>query len=272
MARPITVRRPHFAIPAAAVAQTVEDDPVAAAFYAALSATFPEGERFFVRSVQHFAAELTGDLKADVIAFVRQEAQHSREHALFNGEVGAAGLPIAALTARADAQLAIVGARAPIDRLATTLALEHFTAVFAHRLLAEPRHLAFADAGTRALWRWHAVEEIEHKAVAYDVFLHATARWSGLRRYLCRTGAMLDAMGRLAGVVWGNVAAVLAAAGAAAPGWRRRVIAYALFRPGVLGAMTVDLLRFFAPGFHPDHCDDAAVVSGARAELETQAA
>ena len=54
------------------------------------------------------------------------------------------------------------------------MALEHFTAILAHELLADPRHLAGADRETADLWRWHACEEIEHKGVAYDTWLNAT--------------------------------------------------------------------------------------------------
>src|SRR3546814_8693852 len=68
-------------------------------------------------------------------------------------------------------------ARAPIASLAATMALEHFTAILAHELLKDSRHLASADAETAAMWRWHATEEIEHKGVAYDTWLHATKDW-----------------------------------------------------------------------------------------------
>ncbi len=60
------------------------------------------------------------------------------------------------------------------------MALEHFTAILAHQLLADPRHLEGAEKETADLWRWHAVEEIEHKGVAYDTWLHATRRLAAL--------------------------------------------------------------------------------------------
>jgi hypothetical protein len=264
----IIVRNRSFPIAAGQVAAAAAGAPIANAFYAALSATFPEGERFFVQSVKRFSQGLAPKLAEDVQNFVRQEGYHAREHMAFNTAIGEAGFPIAALEARAQRQLSIVGARGPYNRLATTMALEHFTAVFAHRLLDNPAHLAFADGETRALWRWHAVEEIEHKCVAFDVFLAATSNWSPLRRYLCRTGAMLDAMVRLAIVVFGNTADVLKAQGAARPGWQMRFLGFALVQPGVVGEMTGALARFFLPGFHPRQCDDAAALAEARATLE----
>jgi predicted metal-dependent hydrolase len=53
--------------------------------------------------------------------------------------------------------------------LGVTVALEHFTALFAHEFLAQPDRYIRGDNEQAELWRWHSVEEIEHKAVAYDV-------------------------------------------------------------------------------------------------------
>src|SRR5690606_16121750 len=72
-----------------------------------------------------------------------------------------------------------------------TMALEHFTAIFAHELLADRRHLAEAEAEARAMWRWHAIEEIEHKGVAYDCWLHATRQWSRPKRWKVKAKVML---------------------------------------------------------------------------------
>ena len=68
----------------------------------------------------------------------------------------------------------------PADRrLGVTIALEHFTAMFAHEFLEHPEHFVGAEVEQAELWRWHAVEELEHKGVAYDTWLHATRDWSG---------------------------------------------------------------------------------------------
>jgi len=75
--------------------------------------------------------------------------------------------------------------------LAATMALEHFTAMMAHEFLARPEHFAGADAQVAALWRWHAIEEIEHKAVAYDTWLHATRGWSRGKRWRVKSFMML---------------------------------------------------------------------------------
>ncbi|WP_163614760.1 metal-dependent hydrolase, partial [Klebsiella pneumoniae] len=55
----------------------------------------------------------------------------------------------------------------PSRQLAATAALEHLTAIMADCLLSNPRWLEGADPTMARLWRWHALEETEHKAVAY---------------------------------------------------------------------------------------------------------
>ena len=51
-----------------------------------------------------------------------------------------------------------------------TAAYEHFTAVLATGMLTHPEWLAGTSAELALLWRWHAVEESEHKAVAFDLY------------------------------------------------------------------------------------------------------
>ncbi|MEG0566784.1 MAG: NAD(P)-dependent oxidoreductase, partial [Hungatella sp.] len=57
-----------------------------------------------------------------------------------------------------------------VDLTATT-ALEHFTATIASQLLVN-NHIQelMSDETMKTMWLWHAIEENEHKAVAYDVF------------------------------------------------------------------------------------------------------
>ena len=106
--------------------------------------------------------------------FTTQEAIHSREHAAFNRRAADAGYDLTKLEAQVERRLAVTRTKPPIVSLAATMALEHFTAILAHELLKDPRHLAEADKEAADLWRWHACEEIEHKGVAYDTWLHAT--------------------------------------------------------------------------------------------------
>jgi uncharacterized protein len=269
MSKTIIVRNLSFKTNAAGTKRSFEIDPIGVAFYAALSAAFPHGEAFFVRSVAQFSKQVPPELKTEVDAFVRQEALHSREHVTFNIAIGEAGMPIEAMIARSTKQLMGAETRGPLNRLATTVALEHFTSIFAEKVLSDPRHLAHYSGEDLALWQWHAVEEIEHKAVAMDVFNHMTAQWSPIRRYLCRTGAMVDAMVRLAYSMWFGSGDVLASQGLRTSGWRMRLLSFLFAKPGLLTAMTPNLIAFFVPGFHPNQKDESALLEIAKGALES---
>src|SRR6478609_8368995 len=133
----------------------------ATAIYNALSTTFPAGEAYFVESVRAFRDGVPDKLAGEIKAFTTQEAIHSREHDAFNRRALDSGYDLSALEAKVDERLAEVATKPKIASLAATTALEHFTAILAHELLADPRHLEGADPETARLWRWHAVEEIE---------------------------------------------------------------------------------------------------------------
>ena len=124
----------------------------ATAIYNALSATFPAGEAFFVESVRAFREDAPPKLAEEIKAFTTQEAIHSREHDAFNRRARDSGYVLSSLEAKVDQRLAETRSRPLIASLAATTALEHFTAILAHELLANPRHLDGADAETAALW------------------------------------------------------------------------------------------------------------------------
>src|SRR4051812_23505929 len=163
----------------------------ATAIYNALSATFPVGEAFFVESVRAFRHGAPPKLAEEIKGFTTQEIIHSREHDAFNRRAADAGYDLTRLERRVEERLALTRSRPPIASLAATMALEHFTAILAHQLLANPSHLAGADKETADLWRWHACEEIEHKGVAYDTWLHATRDWTRFRRWEVKSKLML---------------------------------------------------------------------------------
>ena len=58
-----------------------------------------------------------------------------------------AGYDLSKLEAQVEKRLAVTRGRPPIVSLAATMALEHFTAILAHQLLANPRHLDGAERG-----------------------------------------------------------------------------------------------------------------------------
>ncbi|TVV76048.1 metal-dependent hydrolase [Sphingomonas solaris] len=238
-------------------------DPVATAFYNALSVTFPKGEAFFVESVRHFRDGTPARLAGEIAAFTRQEVLHSREHVAFNRRVAEAGYDVSRLEAAVDERLAFVRAKPPIASLAATMALEHFTAILAHALLADPRHLAAADAESAALWRWHSIEEIEHKGVAYDTWLHATKDWPRFKRWSVKSKVMLLVtrnflVDRTAGIL-----DLLRQDGLTGPRVWARMAWFAFARPGMMRRIMGAWGAFFLPGFHPWRHDDRALIAAA---------
>ena len=244
-------------------------DPFGTAFFNALSVTFPQGERFFMESVRRFKAELPEKLAAEAGAFITQEAMHTREHVAFNRLVREQGHDVEAVEARTRRRLAIARARAPRVQLAVTMALEHFTAILAHALLARPGHLDGASAEAQALWRWHAIEEIEHKAVAFDTYMAVDRKTPALLRWLRRSIVMLVSTIILIDVVGSNMRDLLAQDGI--KGWRafRETVRYVFVRPGIARQVAGLYLSYFRPGFHPWAHDDRALVEDAEHALRT---
>ena len=138
----------------------------------ALSCTFPEGERFFVRSVRHYQKGVSNSkLKEEVKGFIGQEAHHGNEHEAFNGFLREKGIPTDIVE-----EFVLKGLKwqgkflSPERQLAKTCALEHFTAMLAEMILENPEFIEGMDERLVPLWLWHAVEESEHKSVAFDVY------------------------------------------------------------------------------------------------------
>jgi len=236
-------------------------DPVATAFYNALSVTFPKGEAFFVESVRAFRGGAEPRLAGEIAAFTKQEVMHSREHVAFNRQVTDRGYDVAKLDRAVDERLALVRSKHPIVSLAATMALEHFTAMLAHALLADPRHLAGADPEAAALWRWHAVEEIEHKGVAYDTWLHATRDWSRFKRWSVKSRVMLLVTRNFLVDRTRGVIELLRQDGLTGPRIWARMAWFALVSPGMIRRILDVWATYFLPGFHPWNHDDRALIA-----------
>jgi predicted metal-dependent hydrolase len=170
--RAIPVRRPTFDFSRVTLPHWFAGDPFLSHLVNAMSLTFPEGERFFMDAVKHYADRITAPaLKREVSRFLGQEALHSRAHEAYNQWLRTTGIDASGI----ERQVAEWSARVREKRshryqLAMTCALEHFTAIMAELLLESPDMQECMDAEVRRLLVWHAIEEAEHKAVAFDVY------------------------------------------------------------------------------------------------------
>ena len=242
-------------------------DPYATALYNALSATFPKGEAFFVESVRQFREGADPKLAAEIKAFVTQEVMHTREHVAFNKRAHDAGYDLKPLEDRVDWRLNFVRSKPPIASLAATMALEHYTAILAHELLRDPRHLDPADPASAAMWRWHAIEEIEHKGVAYDTWLHATRDWPRFKRWGVKAKVMLLVTRNFVQDRTLGALELLRQDGITGPKAWARLFWVAFGNPGMMRKVLGAWAGFFRPGFHPWNHDDRGLIAKAEREL-----
>ena len=245
-------------------------DRVGTAVFDALSATFPLGERFFMDSVRRFRDAAPPTLQAQIAGFVTQEAVHTREHLVFNQRLKAQGHDLASVDARLQVLFDQAREQPDYMQLAITVALEHFTAILGHAILADPRHLAGADPEAARLWRWHALEEIEHKAVAFDTLDHVlkSAGTPAYKRWLLRSLVMWGATGDFLKMLRTNAVQFLAEDGMDPAKASRAVLAYLVVSPGILVRILPRYLSIYLPGFHPWRHDDRALMRRAEAELD----
>lgn len=247
------------------------DDPVSNAWHNALSATFPRGEAFFIESVKAFRDDVPPMLAAQIRDFIKQEVNHSREHLAFNRAATDAGYDLSGIDAHVTKMLDLAKGRPPIVNLAATMALEHYTAILAHQLLVHPELMAHAEPQVAAMWRWHAVEEIEHKAVAFDTYVWATRNWPRRKRWMLKSIMMLTITKNFVSHRITDTLGLLAQDGIT--GWkaRARVMWFLFGAPGVLRRMIPAWSAYFMPGFHPWKHDDRHLIEGIDPELAAAA-
>jgi predicted metal-dependent hydrolase len=165
-------------------------DPYKTRLFDALSLIFPPGERFFMTCVRDYRDRISDPKLLDEIkGFNRQEAQHSMVHNQYNDRLRDQGIDVDSMMKWLEDLLFVKyrGSRSREYTLAITCALEHFTSIGAHSLFDKRDVLRDADHRVRAMYSWHAIEEVEHKGVAYDV-MQDYAKVS----YFTRVLAMLE--------------------------------------------------------------------------------
>ena len=166
----ITVRRLQFN-PQAIRRHYFANSPVMSHLLTALSSTFPIGEQFFVHSVRNVRDKVKDEnLQAQIAAFIGQEAMHSKAHAEFNAAWRSEDYNLDRFQVWLARKDDYVKNLHPKIQLAITCAFEHFTALLGGYILRHPEVLATLDEDAAKLWVWHAIEEIEHRAVAFDVY------------------------------------------------------------------------------------------------------
>lgn len=241
-----------------------KNNPVLTAWTAAMSTSFPDGERFFIQSVRNYENKITDEaLKKAVKGFIGQEAHHGNEHDSLNNWLITLGLPVEQQQKRLQKVMAFAQKHLPNEKqLAITIALEHFTAIMADVYLKNPAIRDSSNPQIEALFYWHAIEETEHKAVAFDVY--RAAGGSELVRRLIMLNVTLGFIIQISYMqlrylyVWGELFNLKAWAQAISffwinPGWFRKIIP--------------SYLKYFKKDFHPWQEDNRALLTNWQATV-----
>lgn len=263
-ARDITVRRPGIDHDQPLPKYFVANDPMRSHIAAMLSSVFPEGEDFFVRSVRAYRDQIDDpELSKQVKGFIGQEAIHGREHRDFNDHLATLGYPTKGVDRLVAKGLAIQARVTPKHhQLAVTAALEHYTATLAETLLRDEDALAeFTNDEARALFAWHALEETEHKSVAFDVFQHVCGS------HRVRVGTMWTVH---AGFLLAMIGAVTVSVAKDPKAWPKLPKSLLGLRthPFFQRPLRKRLLDYNREGFHPDDHDTVELLEEWRARYE----
>jgi predicted metal-dependent hydrolase len=232
-----------------------------------LSCMFPEGEDFFVRSVRNYRDQVTDpELKKQVAGFIGQEAMHGREHRNFNDGLGALGFPARLIDRCTKHGLALLARVTPKShQLAVTAALEHYTATLAEKILSDEdaRSILRTVPEVEALFSWHALEESEHKSVAFDVYQHCCGNYG--RRVIVMQATTV---GFLLGIVASTVASLaIDPATYRHPVRLLREVAALRRSPFVGKDVIAHLWSYNARSFHPDDRDTSFLTDQWRNDL-----
>lgn len=250
-------RQMEFNFPESLPRDWFDDNPYITHFVHALSAVFPDGERFFIQSVRNYMDQIDDpEMLKNVRGFIGQEAHHGKHHELFNNLIGKLGYPMASIADSVKRQLGLAQKHLKHEeQLAVTVALEHFTAILAHQLLTDERFLEKAPEYIQSLMRWHAIEETEHKAVAFDVYQKVCGN-NALRKRVMRRATVIF----LLRISWFQARLLWKDGLPLKPRKLLGYINYLVGEPGLFRKIIPDYMEFYKDDFHPWQQDNSKLV------------
>jgi uncharacterized protein len=264
---PIVPRNREYDIAECLSRDWFDKHPFKTAWFNAMSITFPVGEKFFIDSVRHFADRVEDPkLIEDIRGFCGQEGFHRREHDRYNQALcSGRGYDLEYLEGRIIKNTEMAKSLlSPIEQLAATAALEHITAIMAESALNPDNPMIDAvEAPMKEIWDWHAAEEMEHKAVAFDVY-RAMGGTEKMRKTALRRATFFLLLDIIVGVVhmlrrdgklwnlrlWGQ-------------GWK-----FLFFKGGILRRVWPAYKEYFRDGFHPWQRDTQVLLKQWQAQQE----
>lgn len=131
----------------------------------------PANEAFYIRTLNACLPRIPdGALRARCEAFIRQEAQHGVAHKRYWANLDAQGYAYRGVERVVErCVFRVMDRLAPLWlRVSLVSCVEHINAYLGYEFLSQSI-LADADPRLRDLMEWHFAEEIEHRAVAFDL-------------------------------------------------------------------------------------------------------
>ncbi|MEU9806022.1 metal-dependent hydrolase [Mycobacterium sp. NPDC050853] len=270
--RAVNIRRIAFTFDGASPSRRhfVAGDIAMSHLVALLSGFFPSGEEFFIQSVRRYDSQIVDPvLRKQVAGFIGQEMTHGIQHRELNTQLVQRGYWATGLMDRVGTRLVKrmmqnrdrLPDRVARSALAVTAAVEHLTAVLGEQVLSIPWiQQQLTDPEVRAMLNWHAIEEMEHKSVAFDVYRHV----GGTERM--RIGAMAVTLALFLSRTLILLASILTDPWA----WRhpaatlRSIVT--LPRTPLFAGLGAKIRCYLRSGFHPDDIDHGPLLEKWRDE------
>ncbi|MBP0492352.1 metal-dependent hydrolase [Pararoseomonas indoligenes] len=209
----------------------------------------PEGERFFIRSLKPFVHDLKdAEVLKGIQGYALQEAFHTREHESYNDGLRALGYDVDGMEATTKRMLS--AAQGPRSRVVVTCAIEQITYSMSRSLLGRPKLLKGVNPDYRRLWTWHALEEVEHAAVAFQVLHAIPSRLPLWKRYVGRIVTFGTVVGAVCTLAVRNAFSMIRASGQEVTlGVRLRFLWIILVYPGFISRLIGACLLSLRPGY-----------------------
>ena len=173
----IVVRQMHFIFPLGVDKHWLKNSPFKTHFFNSFTLLFPEGEQLAIRVFKRKLNKIKDlKLKQDVVAFIGQEGQHAVAHSAFWSTLRQQGYKLDAFSQILQVFISKKQRFSTEFYISTVAGFEHFTDCLSEFVL-ESDYLENADPQLKELFEWHFAEELEHKTVAYDVFLNTSSNY-----------------------------------------------------------------------------------------------
>jgi predicted metal-dependent hydrolase len=228
----------------------LDGDPVKTHFLNAFSVVLPTYEQFFIQTVYKNLSRIQNpDLKNAIQGFCQQEGSHAAEHRKYNQLLMRQGYAAIPRFEKFISRVLVFFQKKLSTEwlLAWTAGGEHITAFMGKDFLARPEKWSKnTNPNLDALWRWHAIEEVEHQAVCFDVYQEISGR-----RWLRNLALISISLPTIAAVTSIQLYLLWKDGLIFKAGIWRNYFKFMLGTGGFLHGVSKEYLRYFKNGFHP---------------------